>query len=139
MYQAWLDNSSLDRACIKLSSSLAKPKMSCQQLLQTELQEKFKNCNFGLNSALSLIQAWFKPCSSLVQACLELVLSLLSSSLAKPKMSSQQPVQTVIHKKFKYCNFGLNSALSLIQAWFKPCSSLVQAWLDLGSSSFRAH
>ena len=31
------------------------------------------------------------------------------------------------------CDFGLNSALSLIQAWFKPYSSLFQAWLDLGS------
>ena len=80
MYQAWIEHvSSLDRACIKLSSSLAKPKMSCQQPLQTELHEKFKNCNFGLDSALSLIQARFKPCSSLVQAWFELVSSLVQA------------------------------------------------------------
>ena len=82
----------------------------------------------------SLVQASFKLSSSLARACIK-----LSSSLAEPKMSWQQPVQTVLLKKFKNCNFGLYSALSLIQAWFKPCSSLVQAWLDLGSSSFRAH
>ena len=100
----------------------------------TEEVEKFqflaKLC-FKLDS--SLVQASFKLSSSLARACIK-----LSSILAKPKMAFQQPVHTVTHKKFKYCNFGLNSALSLIQAWFKPCSSLVQAWLELVSSLVQA-